>query len=674
MGMGMAMLFVVSGGCESSLITCEKSADCPAHASTCSEGICITQISIDNDTDGNNDGNNDSDVVNPDVPDTDNDTSDADVPLDNGCGGSVEFPEGQRPGDPCGENDEGMWECAGQNAVQCNAPNRNACGGEQELNDVPGTMCGDVCRDGSLRCDEDGENLFCAGENEPSNWYLDLDEDEYGAGDPAEFCPSQERGAYTATVGGDCNDTDPDVHPDATEICDGMDNNCNGDSDEPLNACGSCQVLRGEPGTTCGEGLDCGSGTWECMGGNVQCTPGENSDLNACGGCSTLSHEPEEACGQCGAYACDGENATMCVGAEPNNVCGGCNALSSDVGAPCGACGEYICNGRDAVQCSDPGRNACNGCGVLAHQPATSCDECGTYTCNGPNTVTCSNDVGFNACGVCDRNGGVCCGTTLCPQSPQGWPATCNEKDHCEYAPADELEFYKTVIYVPPGSFLMGGPEGIENEKPVHEVTFVQGYFIAKFETTSEWYEQCPPCLEQQRSIANGNVGNWGLNTSSNGRSLHPVNGVNKNDATTFCLWAEGRLPTEAEWEFAATGENHRIYPWGDVNGTCNQAILTICGSLGTTEVGTAAGGVTPKGCLDMIGNVAEHVSDAYHPTYEGAPNDGTSWDEGGEPGTIVIRGGGYHQDTPRISHRVSSFSDERNAMTGFRCVFFGLP
>jgi len=123
-------------------------------------------------------------------------------------------------------------------------------------------------------------------------------------------------------------------------------------------------------------------------------------------------------------------------------------------------------------------------------------------------------------------------------------------------------------------------------------------------------------------------------NWNDPGYENHPVTYVDWNQAKTYCDWAGGRLPTEAEWEYAARSAGQPIeYPWRHETATCHWALMyngvaNGCGTGRTWPVCSKPSGNTAQGLCDMAGNVWEWVQDWYHSDYEGAPNDGNAWED----------------------------------------------
>jgi formylglycine-generating enzyme required for sulfatase activity len=180
---------------------------------------------------------------------------------------------------------------------------------------------------------------------------------------------------------------------------------------------------------------------------------------------------------------------------------------------------------------------------------------------------------------------------------------------------------------------------------------------------------QYKACVDAGACTAPGKGVFWsfGCNWGVAGRENHPVNCVDWNQAEAFSRWAGGRLPSEAEWEYAArsAGKNW-TYPWGDEKPTCERAVTSVCGAKGTAPVCSKPKGNTLQGLCDLSGNVWEWVRDRYHESYAGAPVDGGAWDDAGSE--RVMRGGAWDAAFgARAAGRTPADPDSRTGAVGFR-------
>ncbi|NNN06367.1 MAG: formylglycine-generating enzyme family protein, partial [Elusimicrobia bacterium] len=196
-----------------------------------------------------------------------------------------------------------------------------------------------------------------------------------------------------------------------------------------------------------------------------------------------------------------------------------------------------------------------------------------------------------------------------------------------------------------------------KNERPAHRVT-IHSFQMAKTLVTNKLYKAC---------VAAG-----ACTAPSNyyGGDDNPVVNVDWNQAKAFSKWVGGRLPSEAEWEYAArSGGRDWKYPWGNETATCDNAVIAGCGYNETAPVCSKPKGNTKQGLCDMAGNAWEWVEDEWHDSYDGAPTDGSAWEDANAGSDRVGRGGswGFDAADARSAYRSGGDPGYRSADLGFR-------
>jgi len=258
------------------------------------------------------------------------------------------------------------------------------------------------------------------------------------------------------------------------------------------------------------------------------------------------------------------------------------------------------------------------------------------------------------------------------------------------------------MVFVPEGEFVMGSSlemsrdakklcesskgdsaraackaAAFTDERPAHRVA-LDAFWIDRTEVTNRQYASCvqagvcdPPLLNSSFS-----------RTSYYGDPAYddfPVLNVLWDMAAGYCAWAQARLPTEAEWEYAARGPEDRVYPWGnDFDGSRLNYCDVNCplledpshndGYADTSPVGAFASGASWVGAVDMVGNVREWVNDwlGVYPSGETINPTGPATGE-----SKIPRGGSWY-DTPddvRSTNRGGELLDYWRDNLGFRCV-----
>jgi formylglycine-generating enzyme required for sulfatase activity len=223
------------------------------------------------------------------------------------------------------------------------------------------------------------------------------------------------------------------------------------------------------------------------------------------------------------------------------------------------------------------------------------------------------------------------------------------------------------MVAIPAGEFLMGSPkgEGMSDERPQHRV-HIPAFYMGKHEVTfNEW----DACVADKGCDHYPDDKGWG-------RGNRPVINVSYDDITRQYLpWLNKttgktyRLPSEAEWEYAARAGTTTQYWWGDELGK-NNASCDGCGSEWDNKKSAPVGNfvANPLGLRDTAGNVWEWTQDCMNSSYNGAPADGSAWQDG-DCSQRVVRGGSWFHDgrTLRSTDRYWSTTRSRGSVQGFR-------
>jgi len=227
------------------------------------------------------------------------------------------------------------------------------------------------------------------------------------------------------------------------------------------------------------------------------------------------------------------------------------------------------------------------------------------------------------------------------------------------------------MLVVPAGVFRMGSPEDeagrSSTEGPVHTVTFASSFAIGKHPVTFEEYDRFAEATGSKKPSDNG----WG-------RWFCPVILVSWNDAQAYCrwLWKQTgnlyRLPTEAEWEYAARAGTTTAYWWGndpdaaDAHAWYSNNSGTRFKYFGKRSRMVGFKPPNPWGLEDVAGNVYEWVQDCWHDSYHvGVPSDGSAWTTVGRSDLRVMRGGAWYSECKLLRSASREWFPKRNGNFG---------
>ena len=234
-------------------------------------------------------------------------------------------------------------------------------------------------------------------------------------------------------------------------------------------------------------------------------------------------------------------------------------------------------------------------------------------------------------------------------QTPSAGTVRQNSKDGLKY------------VWIPPGTFTMGcsprDSECFDSEKPSHQVSITKGFWIGQTPVTLGAYKRFVSATGQQMPSPLGFYAKW---TNDN----TPIFNVSWNDSQGYCQWAGGRLPTEAEWEYAARGGSTEAR-YGPID-----KVAWYAKNSGGRTHDVAEKRANGFGLYDTLGNLQEWVNDWYDTNYyQSSPSSDPPGPSSGQ--YRVLRGASWG-DFPRyvrVSGRSGHLPGGWGNLYGFRCV-----
>ncbi len=693
---------------------CVTNVDCKIENQVCSVGVCIDDNTT---TDTGMTGDTDLET---DLPNCTDDDGDGFFVGQNCVSDKID----------CNDNDQTIFPgaiegCSGLD-TNCDGEPRQDCECIDGVDEACGSDVG-ICQKGMRTCNQ-GKWGNCVGEVVAANEEICGDAfDNNCDGNLNEACPCN--GDETADCGSDIGQCEEGIQRcvngiwsecegavlPTREVCDGKDNDCNGEEDDTTEGeGGSCPT--GKPGV-------CASGSVVCQQGAFVCEPINPGEVETCDGrdndcdgavdndvvrtCATACGPSEEVCnaGTFGACLpknppteiCDGidndcdnftdesfpEDGSACLTGLPGVCTNGASACVNGALAcvPAIAPTTETCDGidNDCDGLTDEDNNnqvlmqRCGGgCPTGAFQMCLGgaygpCDRSEVELCNGSDSNCDGLSDNRSTCYAACPGGGFVLGEQTCNN---GNPLCVTPEEICGDNIDNDCDgvidqgcnpFLDDMAFIPNGTFLMGSrndPDAAADERPQHIVD-LGSFFIDIEEVSRADYIGCINAGFCSFITACAFVGSIGK----------PMTCLPYAEAEAYCGYVGKRLPTEAEWEKAARGPFRRnvLFPWGDTQNlslTNMQCVGTFNQCLDDTDQNS--GGASYYGLLNMAGNAAEMVQDLYDPNFYTA---NTVTDPFNGVGTFgVFRGGSYSQDLE--FGRVSNRADNRPIdEVGFRCV-----
>ncbi|MBF0355090.1 MAG: SUMF1/EgtB/PvdO family nonheme iron enzyme [Alphaproteobacteria bacterium] len=227
---------------------------------------------------------------------------------------------------------------------------------------------------------------------------------------------------------------------------------------------------------------------------------------------------------------------------------------------------------------------------------------------------------------------------------------------------------------IPPGNFMMGSARGHENEQPEHQVSLAKPFALARFEIT---FDDWQACVDAKGCSRQPDDHQWG-------KGKRPVMNITFDDVTQYLTWLSHksgkryRLPSEAEWEWAAKGGVATSYPWGERmeegRANCRECGAKPFGGFSSAPVGSYP--PNGYGLYDMAGNVWEWTQDCWHPDHQGASPEGRPRGPEAQPlpglsscMARVMKGGAWYYYAPMARPQARAKNDSRvfSYVLGFR-------